>query len=75
MGMDGLRMEVEEESEREGRKEKKIFKEIKIPTTKGNEKEREVFKKDRNIRARIIKRVRSNYVQIGNGPNRVRRLV
>lgn len=69
-------MEVEEESEREGRKEKKIFKEIKIPTTKGNnEKEREVFKKDRNIRARIIKRVRSNYVQIGNGPHRLRWLV
>lgn len=59
-----------------GGKNKRIFKEIKIPTTKGkNEKERQVSKKDRKVRTRIIKRVGTKYVQIGNGPNRLRRLV
>lgn len=59
-----------------GGKNKRIFKEIKIPITKGkNEKERQVSKKDRKVRARIIKRVGTKYVQIGNGPNRLRRLV
>lgn len=44
--------------------------------TKGkNEEEREVSKKDRKVRARIIKRVGTKDVQIGNGPNRLKRLV